>query len=221
MACLCAMALISSCGEMFQQEWPEEFDPEKLPDVSDLGDISLGDKEDGFYILYVGDEKNIDPKVGDVALSTLTDSLKKIVLSRFVARADYGDSIVKVRQTAITAMGVGTDTIKFSDADGDWSTKVPVAVLPVWTKERVATRRYETIVYAEVTVNGTAPARNVMFAALDEKGELRARGVSRTAIHFEGYDPTNRCLVTFVTTITFDGGTHGTLSELFELNGNR
>ena len=40
-------------------------------------------------------------------------------------------------------------------------------------------------------------------------------------IHFEGYDPTNRCLVTFATTLTLDAATHGTLSDLFELNGKR
>lgn len=239
-ACLCVTALIASCGEMFQQEWPEEFDPDKLPDVSDLGKISLGDEEDGFYILYVGDEKKLDPMVGDVALSQLPESTQEIALSRFHAKTGWGDSIVRVRQTSITAMSVGTDVITFSDSEGDWSADCSVAVLPVWTKERVVTRRYETIVYAAVTVNGAAPARNVMFAALAENGELRARGVSRTSkgitymvfrigsnvasgetIHFEGYDPTNRCLVTFATTLTLDAATHGTLSDLFELNGKR
>ena len=237
--CLALSFLLTGCGEFFAQEWPEEFDPENLPDVSSLGDISLGDDEDGYYTLYVGDEYKLDPKVDDVALSDLEEDVQKIVLSRFRAGTCYGDSIVKVRQIAITAMSVGTDTISFSDSEGDWSTKVPVSVLPVWTKERVVTQRYETIVYAQVTVNGEAPASNVKFAALCN-GELRGRGVSRTSkgvtymvfrigsntasgetITFEGYDPKKRCLVKFDKTLTFDGGTHGTLSELFELSGKR
>ena len=234
MALLCLVALITGCGEMFQQEWPEDFDPEKLPDIT-----GLGADDGGSLTLYVGDEYKLDPQVGEYMFSKADEEVQKIVLSRFHASAGQGDKIVKVRQIDITAMGVGKDVISFSDGEGDWTAKMPVTVLPVWTKVRVPVFRYETIVYAEVTVDDKAPASDMMFAALCGD-DLRGRGVSRTVkgitymvfrigsntasgetIRFEGYDPTSGNLITFDETLTFDGATHGTLSDLFELKGKK
>ena len=234
MALLCLVALITGCGEMFQQEWPEDFDPEKLPDIT-----GLGADDGGSLTLYVGDEYKLDPQVGEYMFSKADEEVQKIVLSRFHASAGQGDKIVKVRQIDITAMGVGKDVISFSDGEGDWTVKMPVTVLPVWTKVRVPVFRYETIVYAEVTVDDKAPAGDMMFAALCGD-DLRGRGVSRTVkgitymvfrigsntasgetIRFEGYDPTSGNPITFDETLTFDGATHGTLSDLFELKGKK
>jgi len=233
-ACLCVTALIASCGEMFQQEWPEDFDPEKLPDIT-----GLGADEGGSLTLYVGQEYKLDPQVGEYMFSKADEDVQKIVLSRFHASAAKGDKIVRVRQIEIKAMGVGSDVISFSDAEGDWTGKLPVSVLPVWSKQRTGGWRYETIVYAKVTEDGKTPANDVMLAALCGD-ELRGRGVTRTVkdvtytvfrigsntvsgetIRFEGYDPTNKCQITFDETITFDGATHGTLSNLVELKGKK
>jgi len=235
LACLCLTTMmLIGCGEMFQQEWPEEYDPETLPDVTGLG----GDDGSSFT-LYVGDEYTLDPQVGEYLLSQMPEEAQEIVLSRFHARTNWGDSIVRVRQTSLRAMSVGKDTIRFTNSEGDWSTSCPVAVMPVWTKQRMAGWRYETIVYAQVTANGTPVPNDVMLAALCD-GQLRGRGVTRTVkgvtytvfrigsntasgdvIRFEGYDPTQICPITFSETLSFDGATHGTLSDLFELKGKK
>jgi len=229
-----AFLFLTGCGEYFAQEWPEEYDPEILPDVT-----GLGADEGHSFVLYVGDEYKLNPQVGDKFLDDLQESDQEIVLSRFHASADCGDSIVRVRQTEIVALSVGKDVISFSNFDGSWTAKVPVSVLPGWINQRMAGWRYETIVYAKVTVNGEDPTTDMKFAAFCGD-ELRGRGVTRTmkginymvfrvgsntnereTIRFEGFDSSNGSPITFNETLTFDGGTHGTLSNLFELNGKK
>ena len=229
-----AFLFLTGCGEYFAQEWPEEYDPEVLPDVT-----GLGADEGRSFVLYVGDEYKLNPQVGDKFLDDLQESDKEIVLSRFHASADCGDSIVRVRQTEIVALSVGKDVISFSNSTGSWTAKVPVSVLPGWINQRMAGWRYETIVYAKVTVNGEPPTTDMKFAAFCGN-ELRGRGVTRTvkgitymvfrvgsntnereAIRFEGFDTKDGAPITFDETIIFDGGTHGTLSNLFELKGKK
>lgn len=229
-----AFLFLTGCGEYFAQEWPEEYDPEVLPDVT-----GLGADEGRSFVLYVGDEYKLNPQVGDKFLDDLQESDKEIVLSRFHASADCGDSIVRVRQTEIVALNVGKDVMSFSNFDGSWTAKVPVSVLPGWINQRMAGWRYETIVYAKVTVNGEAPTTDMKFAAFCGD-ELRGRGVTRTVkgitymvfrvgsntneretIRFEGFDSASGSFISFDETLTFDGGTHGTLSNLFELNGKK
>ena len=229
-----AFLFLTGCGEYFAQEWPEEYDPEILPDVT-----GLGADEGRPFVLYVGDEYKLNPQVGDKFLDDLQESDKEIVLSRFHASADCGDSIVRVRQTEIVALSVGKDVISFSNSNGSWTAKVPVSVLPGWINQRMAGWRYETIVYAKVTVNGEASTTDMKFAAFCGD-ELRGRGVTRTVkgitymvfrvgsntneretIRFEGFDTKDGAPITFDETIIFDGGTHGTLSSLYELKGKK
>ncbi len=233
-ACLCATALIASCGEMFQQEWPEEFDPDKLLDVT-----GLGIDEGRLFVLCVGEEYKLNPQVGDMSLDELQEKDQEIVLSRFHASTEKGDEVVRVRQTDIMAVSVGKDIISFTNSKGSWSTRLSVSVLPSWVRQSLAGWRYETIVYANVTVNDEMPSNDCVFGAFCDD-ELRGRGVTRTVkgvtyvvfrigsnnaygeiIRFEGLDTTSGLPITFDETITFDGGTHGTLSDLYELKGKK
>ena len=230
-ACV-ALLFLAGCGEYFAQEWPEGFDPENQPEVTGLGLDTARP-----FVLYVGDEFKLNPQVGDKLLDQLDKNDQEIAISHFFASTKCGDSIVCVRQTDIKAIGVGNDTIRFSNFSGNWNIKLRVSVLPGWNN--MPGWRYETIVYANVTVDDETPDSGMMFAAFC-KDELRGRGVTRTVkgitytvfrigsntnkketIHFMGYDPANSCYITFEETITFDGATHGTLSDLFELKGKK
>ena len=241
---------LASCGEMFQQEWPDDlkdFDPDKQPTLS-----GLGVDKDYSLTLYVGEEHELDPKVtipdvGEFSLSDLDEDKREVALSRIYAKAGNGDSIVRVRQVAITAMGVGTDVITFSDSEGKWTAKLPVFVKPVWMEKWAKWRstgwRYETIVYADVTVNDEPVSADVKLVALCGN-QMRGRGVTQTVkvkgedmtytvfrigsntasgetITFEGYDTKDGQPVVIKETITFDGATHGTLSKLEKLQGTK
>lgn len=230
-ACV-ALLFLTGCGEYFAQEWPMEFDPDIQPEIT-----GLGADEGRTFVLFVGDEYKLNPQVGDKLLDQLAETEQEIAISHLFASTNLGDNVVCVRQTDIKAVGVGNDTIRFSNFSGNWRSSIPVSVLPGW--KNGTGWRYETIVYANVTVNDEPPTSGMMFAALCGD-ECRGRGVSRTVkgitytvfrigsntneketIHFMGYDTTSMSYITFDETITFDGGTHGTLSDLLELKGKK
>lgn len=312
------VCLLSACGEYFGQEWPEEFDPDKLPSITSIDGLN------NTINMYVGDELTMNAWVGSNQLSALNDSLQRIVMSRLYARADKGDTIVMVRQLSLKAMAAGTDVVTFSNADGDWSgwcrvavserpsgpssitlprailtlmegesyklsaavepaqyaddaltwttsnrsvagvsngmvtasstgsatitvttsnglsASVTVVVLPDWSRMAMTGFRYESIVYARITVDGEAFPDGCMYTSLcgDEYrgfgAERTARGVTYVVfrvgsnagrgdgISFEGYDKKNHSLITFDKKFTFVADeVHGSLSSLYELSGTR
>lgn len=108
--------LLASCGEYFAPEFPDEYDPDMLPDV-----VRILTK--GSYEMFVGDKISISPSALTMSngktLAQQTVQDREYLMSTMVWSATHGDTIVKARpqDLCITAMARGTDTITFYNAN--------------------------------------------------------------------------------------------------------
>ena len=150
------------------------------------------------------------------------------------------DSVAGVWDGNIIAQSQGETYIKASSMLRGFTDSCYVYVMPKWMTTPYDTP-YETVLYADVKINGERPSENILIGAF--KGmEFRGLGVwrewkgvkymefriqsdydggsidSRERIRFLYYDREKFKVGQFKRRIDFDGQTHGTLSDLFELS---
>jgi len=200
----------SSCGEFVEFE-EEKEDATKLTLARHNLDLMVGDK----FVLPV----KLTP-----------DTLPN--MSVYWATADK--TIVEMRTDTMVAVAVGKAKVMVTAVSGLASDTCQVTVYPLWQlSSRYAP--YETMLYAQVTVDN-APMSSDMTVAAFCGEELRGVGklttgagktylairiYSETAEHdvigFRCYDPKRALVSVAKEELTFDGETHGTLSQLFTL----
>lgn len=145
------------------------------------------------------------------------------------------DEVATMANDTIVAVGEGSTNVNVSTVNGALKTSVHVKVLTPW---QIDTWHYpyETMVYAQVTVRGQAfdPTQMQVGAFIDD--ELRGMAQVREAngksyvlvrvysetnatakIQFRCYDRKAARLDVFTQSLTFDGESHGTLSNLLQL----
>ena len=149
------------------------------------------------------------------------------------------DSIAYINDETIVASAPGETYIIASSMFKGITDSCYVYVMPKWETSPGDTP-YETVVYADVKINGETPDENILIGAF-RGNEFRSLGVwrewkgvkymefriqsdydgsdinSRERIRFLYYDREQFKLRQFKQRIEFDGETHGTLSNLFEL----
>lgn len=153
------------------------------------------------------------------------------------------ESVAIASDGVITAVGPGTTIIHVTTKmSSNVSASLVVTVLPDFKKALVNSWRYETLVYAAITLDGVSiSGSNTLVAALSD-GEVRGVGKTNTAqgitytlfrigsnelstadttykAYFLGYDTTKRDAYEFTTEIVLDGQVHGTLSNLIQMKG--
>lgn len=113
---LMAAWMVSSCGEYFASEIPDEYDPENLPNIS-------GITVNSSYDLFVGEKVQLSSSALSVdnglSFARQGNDVQEYLLNTMVWSAQHGDSVVKARATdlCITAMARGTDTVTFYNAE--------------------------------------------------------------------------------------------------------
>lgn len=107
--------LVSSCGEYFAPEIPDEYDPDQLPDVVRI-------LTEGSYDMFVGDKVQISPNALTInngkTFAQQSANDKEYLLNTMLWSATHGDTIVMARAAdlCITAMARGTDKVTFYNA---------------------------------------------------------------------------------------------------------
>jgi len=159
--------------------------------------------------------------------------------------ADY-DSIIRVINDTIVAVGEGKSFLHGISVQDVKEDSTLVIVMPEWTYQPY-NWPYETVVYANVRLNGEPlPAYMKVAAFVGDEcrgiGEKKNwNGISYTqfrigsemfsypdptsddiyineTIRFVLYDPETHMLSELDETMTFDGETHGTISNLYKMD---
>lgn len=218
------LQLMASCGLV-------GLDPDTLPSLA----TSLHLDRDTVYLMK-GEQLELN-------VTILPDS----VSNRPLVWSMETDSVISLDNALVTAVDQGWCMVRVSSLYDMLEDSCMVCVLDTWQLDDLVSRQYlyETIVRARVSIHGTPMGRNAILAAFvndqlrgvgtvsQRQGidyvTLRVGGDSydddspeandwmRQIITFRLYDPDLHMMYEFPQEIPFDGESHGTLSQLFQL----
>jgi hypothetical protein len=175
---------------------------------------------------------------------TVSATVKPAALANtLLVWTSQNDSVATASEGLITAVTPGTTTVHVTTyIPSDVSATLEVIVLPDFKKSLTQSWRYETFVYASVTLDDVPiSSTNTLVAAICND-EVRAVGKTNTEhgitytlfrigsnelsnadttykAHFIGYETTKHEAYDFDVEIVLDGEVHGTLSNLIQLKG--
>ena len=202
---------LTSCGELFDM----------VDDVDPVGQLTLRDRA-------------IDLMVGDryVLPATLEpDTLP----DKSLYWESLNPEVVSITADTLVAVAAGEAVVKATAVSQLISDSCVVTVYPYWSDVR-ANYQYDMVVFANVTVGGRPMDEHTMVGAFNEEGILcgvgeqhESNGIRYMLLRiYSAYDETEditlRChdklrakMSEWPQTITFNGGTLGTLSSLYQI----
>jgi hypothetical protein len=202
--------------------------------LGSCGEFVEFDEEDVVAALLKLDRRNVDLMVGDKFV--LPAKLTPDTLPDMTVYWESGDKqIITLKDDTIMAVGAGKTFVVATAVNGLVTDTSRITVYPYW-EQSPKTYPYDMMVFASVTSAGRTMDGDLRVAAFcdDELrgvGELMKHGntpymflriYSPTAeqekIVLRCYDRKRALVVEHPDTIVFDGETHGTLSDLYELN---
>jgi len=206
-----ALVVFTSCGELFELNEVEEVKAK----------LAVGQAEAD---LMVGDQYTLP--------ATLTpDTLKNKAL--FYESLD--EKIVSVSGNVLTAVAAGETKVVVTSVSQLVKDTCVVRVHPVWQVSPYD-YRYDMLVFAKVTVDGRPLDNLATVGAFDADGTLLGVGSMQKsgdtdyvllriyspddemeALTLRCYDRKRACIVECEKVLTYNGGTLGTLSALYEI----
>ena len=203
-----------------------------LASCAELFDVD--DSKQEVASLTVG-QKHIDLMVGDRFVVSATLSPDTLV-NKALYWESLNSSIVSVSDDVLTAVAPGETKVVVTSVSRQLRDTCAVTVYPVW-QVSPTDFLYDMVVFAKVTVDGRDMDDSIVVGVFDDSGRLRgvgslqeSYGISYMLLRIysendEGEPLTLRCydrrrarITDCAKTITFNGSTLGTLSNLYPID---